>query len=170
MDPLIHPKAAAPTRIFFIAPSSKKRMARRWPWDIKTVRRAVEQPRTARPTGGPRRATPPPQPHPRTCPRKPPTPPRGVPVAGTPGRSRPPARRRLPLGARRCPTRSGQPRQVSGAAQSRSRTRPLPTLRGRPPAQDRLRHAPIDVAVGQAGAVEEVALPGPHSVAVMTAR
>ena len=59
-----------------------------------------------------------------------------------PGRSRPPARRRLPLGGRRRPTRSGQPRQVSGAAQSRSRTRPLPALSGRPPAQYRLRHAP----------------------------
>ena len=52
----------------------------------------------------------------------------------------------------------------------KKRTPNAAALRGRPPAQDRLRHAPIDVAVGQAGAIEEVALPGPHSVAVMTAR
>ena len=43
-----------------------------------------------------------------------------------PGRSRPPARRRLSLSSRRHPTRSGQPRQVSGAAQARSRTRLAP--------------------------------------------
>ena len=43
-----------------------------------------------------------------------------------PGRSRPPARRRLSLSSRRHLTRSGQPRQVSGAAQARSRTRLAP--------------------------------------------
>ena len=51
------------------------------------LRPGGRDPRTARPTVGPRRATPPPQPHPRTCPRKPPTPPRVAPVAGT-GRAR----------------------------------------------------------------------------------
>ena len=51
-----------------------------------------------------------------------------------PGCPRPAARRRLPLGARRRPPRPGQPRQVSGAAQPRPWTRPLPALSGRPPA------------------------------------
>ena len=59
-----------------------------------------------------------------------------------PGCPRPAARRRLPLGSRRCPPRPGQPRQVSGAAQPRPWTRPLAALSGRPPAQRRLRHAP----------------------------
>ncbi len=59
-----------------------------------------------------------------------------------PGCPRPAARRRLPLGSRRRPPRPGQPRQVSGAAQPRPWTRPLPALSGRPPAQRRLRHAP----------------------------
>ena len=64
-------------------------------WEFEThraghtaaLRPGGRDPRTARPTVGPRRATPPPQPHPRTCPRKPPTPPRVAPGAGT-GRAR----------------------------------------------------------------------------------
>ena len=46
------------------------------------------------------------------------------------GRPQSTARRRLPLGARRRPTRPGQPRQVSGAPRPRPRTRPRPALSG----------------------------------------
>ena len=42
---------------------------------------------------------------------------------------------------RESPPRSGQPHHVSGAAPSRLRTRPLPALSDRPPAQHRLRSA-----------------------------
>ena len=56
--------------------------------------------------------------------------------------ARPTARRRLPLVARRRPTRSGQPRQVPGAARPRPQSRPRPALGGRPPAQRGLHDAP----------------------------
>ena len=55
---------------------------------------------------------------------------------------RPAARRRLPLGPRRRPTRSGQPRQVPVAASPWSWPRPRSALGGRPPAERRLRDAP----------------------------
>ena len=69
---------------------------------------------------------PPPQPHPRTCPRKPPTPPRGrqwpEPLAAH-DRLRDAAYHWARVAAQRDPA---QPRHVSGAAPSRSRTRPAP--------------------------------------------
>ena len=58
------------------------------------------------------------------------------------GSPRPAARRRLPLGPGRRPTRSGQPRQVPVAASPRSWPRPRSALGGRPPAERRLRDAP----------------------------
>ena len=51
------------------------------------------------------------------------------------------ARRRLPLGPRRRPTRSGQPGQASGATRPAATDTPAPCVGSRPPAQRRLRDA-----------------------------
>ena len=59
-----------------------------------------------------------------------------------PGSPQPAARRRLPLGPGRRPTRSGQPRQVPVAPSPRSWPRPRSALGSRPPAERRLRDAP----------------------------
>ena len=150
---------------------AKKRMARRWQWDIKTVRRALEQPRTARPTGGPRRATPPPQPHIRE-----PAPESRPHRHG--GRQWPEplaAHDRLRDAAYHWARVAAQRDPASRAKCQALRSRGHGHARSLRSVADRLLNIAcamlrIDVAVGQAGTVEEVALPGPHSVAVMTAR
>ena len=68
-----------------------------------------------------------------------------------PGRPRPAARRRLPLGPRRGAARSGVQGPLRRPARARPQSRPLAAFRRRPPPERRLRHAARPDAVRPAG-------------------